>query len=272
MTVRKRGLTVIAVCLSSAVILASFAISGGSKPVCHRIHSWFVWGNKHPAHPTEIIWASIPTTQGSTLELSGTVTYRAAPLGRRGRDLPMRFIDIGIGGLYVRIEDARHAQSPSIRAAADDQNTTLAIGIWGHFDAGDARVMDYLCLHFRPDEHIDIAVPFAMRITPDATELHGGSYSVTLADLHAEGEQRWNSVDRLWEPMFRADRLVRMRTAMVYWREGTEYATVSLSDADGPLSIEPRAWGEGTWTVRARGSELVCQALETGSANHSVPF
>jgi len=86
---------------------------------------------------------------------------------------------------------------------------------------------------------------------------------VTLGSLQVAGQQRWNDLDRLWEPIFADDPRVLVEAAMISWTAGEHYGTIALDSQLEPA--EQRATA-GQWRLRASGSEVLCEALQTGTA------
>lgn len=261
---RTKSIILFALLVAAAAGGTRYVTSDAPRRMCARMHHWFVWGSGRPAPPTcggEIYITRAPS---SSHHVSGTILYTRGHHRRtRGRDLPVRHIDITFGGLRLRVEDGRRSTIPAVRAAARGGESIIAASIRGCFDAGDERIIDYCCFRFDRGKTIELALPFSIAIEPGGSASDAGSYAITLGELAAAGEQRWNGIDELWQPTFSTDERVRVAVEMFEWEQRTRYATVVL---DEPLAPETEICAEGQWHLRARGREIVCEALQSGSA------
>jgi|LSQX01.3.fsa_nt_gb hypothetical protein len=261
----------VTVCTKSLVLLTSVLISAGigtclvrpSAPddLCGRVGYWFIWGNRAPAPATcraDLDLGALPPDN----VLSGTICYDGGRSRPGDSVLPLSCLELDCGGLVIGVEDARWSSLDLAREALSGRGDTLVASIRGWFDAGEVRTLDYRLYHFEPGEAIRLELPFSVAIERDDSE-HAGSYAVTLGSLEVSGEQRWNETDRLWEPIFTRDEQVRVKAGMTSWAAGARYGTVTL---DSPLESAEQLGGDGQWRLRASGSQVLCEALQTGTA------
>ncbi len=259
-------------CTKSLVLLTSLLISAAigtclvrpSAPddLCGRVGYWFIWGNRAPAPATcraNLDLGALPSNRA----LSGAISYDGGRSRSDDSVLPLSGLDLDCGGLVIRVEDARWSSLDLAREALSGRGDTLVASIRGWFEAGEERPLDYRIYRFEPGEAIRLELPFSLAIVRGSDSERGGSYAVTLGSLSVSGEQRWNDLDRVWEPIFADEACVRVKAAMTSWIEGARYATITL---DRPLEPAEQLGGEGQWRLRASGSEVLCEALQTGTA------
>ena len=175
----------------------------------------------------------------------------------------MRNLDVTFGGLALRLEDARYSSIPAARAAVSESHAALVASIRGYFDAGDERVLCFRCYRFERGEPVELELPFSIVARPGFGDDRSGSYEVTLGGLHAGGEQRWSETDALWEPMLDGEQRARVAVELAHWAGGTQYAAVVL---DRAVNASTQLAPDGQWHLKAGGSEVICEALSTGSA------
>lgn len=265
-----RSRPVLAVALPvGALALAALlcAITDTPSRACARFNHWLVWGGRQPAPLADRASVEFPLEEDGRILVSGTIRYENGRRGaKRQREFPMRLVDVEAGGISVRVEDARRSPIPRAREIARGSETVLVASISGYFDAGAPRAMDYRFYDFRPGEAVELELPFSIDVTPASDEADGGRFSVELGPLEAGGERQWNDYEQHWEPLYQPAPSVRVGVAMVHWREGTRYATVSLNGLDRETAPSLRVPDHDQWQLSLDGDRVICQASATGTA------
>ena len=248
-------------------IAGALCLSGVPSRVCERLNHWFVWGTVALAPPSETGRAFVPVDASEAVAVSGVIRYENGHLRtKRQSELPLRRVEVGAGGLSVRIEDAGCSPIGGSRSVAEVPGSVLVASIWGWFDAGHPRPIDYRYYHFRPGEPVELELDFCIIATP-VPDTGGGRFSLKLGTLEASGERRWNEIDGVWEPLVRMDHRIRVETVMVHWREGAQYASVSLDGIDVGGDFTVRGREQSRWSLQAAGNEVACVATVTGAAD-----
>ena len=244
------------------------ALSGAPSRACERARYWFVWGGVDFPPAAEVARIQVPLPSGTgPIEVSGVLSYTNGTRGcRRGKDLPLRRVEVEAGGVSLRIEDASRSSIEGSRELAAERGKLLVASIRGIFDAGDMAPIDYRYYHFRPGEPVELELPFSIMVTPPASETGGGRFSVKLGDLEVADRRARNDLDRVWEPYFRGDRRVRVDVAMVHWRGDTRYASVSLNEVDANGCRDVEAVEKELWHLSLDGKQVLCEAVTTGAA------
>lgn len=261
---RTKALATVALGIAAAGVLLCESPDLPSR-ACTRVHHLLVWGWNRPAPLPECAAASVPLGGSGPIVARGSITWENGHSGSRAADgLPLRRLDLAVGGLLICIEDARHCSIPACRAAARGGGAALVASIWGCFDAGDPEVLDRRLYRFEPGGAIELELPFSVTVTPPPCREEAGGFSVTVGELSAQGRQQWDETDCLWEPILSADRRALVRVEMVHWREATRYAVVSLEGPAGPPEILPRCSDRGQWRLACPEGAIVCEGLVTG--------
>jgi hypothetical protein len=249
-----------------AAVVAVFGLSDAPGEACERLHHWFVWGGVDRAPPTEVERLTVaPAGEENAVSVSGTVRYSGGERGASDRELPLRRVEVQAGGISVRIEDASRSSVANAREVCAGDAVALLASIWGWFEAGDPRPIDYRFYHFAPDEPVELELPFSITVTP-VSDIGGGRFSVALGDLSAGAEHRWDELDEIWEPLSEDGRHLRIGAVMAHWRDGERYARVRLDAGCEDRVRHVQRCNSGQWRLRAYGDGVVCEALATGSA------
>ncbi len=248
-------------------MVALCSLSGAPTRACEGFTHWFIWGGVDFPPAAEVAVMEVPlSSRDGPIAVSGVLRYENGHRGsERGKDLPLRRVEVEAGGIFVRIEDASRSSIAGSRELAAERGTLLVASISGLFGAGDLAPIQHRYYYFRPGDPVELELPFDIFVTP-VSDPGGGRFSVKLGDLEVVEPRIRHDPDEGWQPYFCGDRRVRVDVVMVHWRKDTRYASVSLNEIDAGGGPGVREINHDLWHLGLHGNQILCEAHGTGAA------